>query len=226
MLTLGQKCRTNKLAHVLNRLVSGDEKQTLFHIFISRFQNRYDGIHRTTLYASIKTPYDILLLSVPIDEEIVRQTILSLMEANSYRVALHPLKITSERPLLEAASAGVCVVVSQNSYFQIEKDLLTMSKTFQEHIKPLVFIALDIVSAKYLRRLVDLKGYKILLWDNKTFWPLLKAIIPNQSKAVTTNEFEVGPSCTNDEDMWTYLKNSNAGSGESSLSTQSTGKLI
>ena len=49
------------------------------------------------------------------------------------------------------------------------------------------------------------KGYKILLWDTKSFWPSLKAIIPNMnklSKAVNN--------CNNEEDMWTYLKNSNA----------------
>ena len=111
---------------------------------------------------------------------------------------------------------------------------LPIAKSFQD--KPFVFIALDTASAKSLRRLVDLKGdinfcfvplkifnvsqfpvlsqclfiyifkgYKILLWDTKSFWPSLKAIIPNMnklSKAVNN--------CNNEEDMWTYLKNSNA----------------
>ena len=81
-----------------------------------------------------------------------------------------------------------------------------------------VFIALDTPAAKSLRRQVDLKGYKILLWDTKSFWPTLKATIPNQSKAVNHHP--------TDEDMWTYLKNSNAGSGESSLSTQSTDTML
>jgi len=195
----------------------------------SWFQRRYDGIHRSTLYGNIKTQYDILLWSSPIDEEFVRQTILSLMEANSFRVAFHPLKMASERlPRQgeEKCAACGCMVVSQASYFQIEQDLVPIAKSFQD--KPFVFIALDTASAKSLRRLVDLKGYKILLWDTKSFWPSLKAIIPNMnklSKAVNN--------CNNEEDMWTYLKNSNATSvsgacqsGDSSLSTQSTDTML
>ena len=123
--------------------------------FFRRFQRRYDGIYRNTLYGSIKTQYDILLMSIPIDEEFVRQTILSLMEANSYRVAFHSLKITSaaatsverrqQQPLIEAATASascVCVVVSQTSYFHCEDDLIPLSKLCQN--KPLgTYLTID-----------------------------------------------------------------------------------
>ena len=86
-------------------------------------------------------------MSIPLEEEFVRQTILSLMEANSYRVAFHSLKITSattsverrqQQPLVEAATASascVCVVVSQTSYFHCEDDLIPLSKLCQN--KPL-----------------------------------------------------------------------------------------
>ena len=123
-------------------------------LFFRRFQRRYDGIYRNTLYGSIKTQYDILLMSIPIDEEFVRQTILSLMEANSYRVAFHSLKITSaaasverrqQQPLIEAAAASascVCVVVSQTSYFHCEDDLIPLSKLCQN--KPLgMYLTID-----------------------------------------------------------------------------------
>ena len=97
-------------------------------------------------------------MSIPIDEEFVRQTILSLMEANSYRVAFHSLKITSaaatsverrqQQPLIEAATASascVCVVVSQTSYFHCEDDLIPLSKLCQN--KPLgTYLTIDSIN--------------------------------------------------------------------------------
>ena len=53
------------------------------------------------------------------------------MEANSFRVAFHPLKMASERlPRQgeEKCAACGCMVVSQASYFQIEQDLVPIGK--------------------------------------------------------------------------------------------------
>jgi hypothetical protein len=205
-----------------------------------RFQRRYGGIQRSTIYGTMikKTNrYDVLVFAAPVDEDFVRQTLVGLLEAQNYRVCLHPLRSeTAEKPPVEV-SASVCVVASQSSYIQKEAtrphddDLVVVSKLCRDHAKPLVFVALETATAKALRRLpAEMKATKVLLWDTKSFWPTLRSIIP--SPPTVSNSISPTKAVnhdTEDEDMWTYLKsssNKNNGSGDSSLSTQSTDTML
>ena len=230
---------------------SDHNKKTQLNYFLSiprifRFQRRYDGIQRSNIYGSIvngagrtaagaSAKYDILLVSAPVDEDFVNETLVNVLTSQNYRVGFHGLAATANSPRMVEHSGGVCVVASHESYIQNSpEELLTLSKACRDTSKPLVLIALDTTAAKTLRRIPvsELRSAKTLLWETKSFWPSWRSVFPPpppasnvraQNTAVAHPMISSPPSMAvkKDDDTWTYLKPT-SGSGESSLSTQST----
>ena len=157
------------------------------------------------------------------------------LEARNYKVSVYNGQ--SATPPVEA-SGGACVVVSRlSSYIQNnQEDLLTLSKLCHGHSRPLVLVALDTVAAKRLRRIPvsELRSNRTLLWDTKSFWAGWESVFPPPASPMPpASSPKTLMAVKKDEDVWTYLKQppsqtlmpgggGGPGSGDSSLSTQST----
>ena len=211
------------------------QQQNMNNCFLFRFQRRYDGIQRSNIYGSIvngtgrsSTKYDILLVSAPADEDFVNETLVNVLTSQNYRVGFHSLTSAATSPRNLEHCGGVCFVASHQSYIQNSpEDLLALSKVCRESSRPLVLIALDTTAAKTLRRIPvsELRSTKTLLWDTKSFWPSWRSVFPPPPPAMPPpHEMISSPpsmAVKKEDDTWTYLKPT-SGSGESSLSTQST----
>lgn len=183
----------------------------------SWFHAKYGSVQLTPVTGTRQPQnnYDVLVHSSPVDEEFVRQTIVSRVETSrspSLRVCVHSNKghTGSWQSLLDS-SATALVVVSQSYMQQNYSDISSLVDVCSKQKKPVILVALDSATSKDLKLL---KPTVLLLWDTKSFWPSLMSALPKAAN----NKYE--------EDMWTYLKAdaslSGGPSGDSSLSTQST----
>ena len=173
-------------------------------------------------------------MSTPADEEFVRGTFFGLLETQNYPNYHYHSILKGQRPPVETSGA-VCVVASSHSSYiqkpdEAENHLLTLCKLCRDLAKPLpVLVALDTLTTKTLRRIsaasADLRSVKILLWDTKSFWPSWRSMFPSPPMAVSPKP-SMAVNHKDEDEAWTYVKSNNHGSGDSSLSTQSTDTMM
>ena len=137
--------------------------------------------------------YDSLIIATPVDEEFVRQTVVTRIEASKksgYRihVSRHGSRIEDLRSCVDCA-ASVVVVASdlylQQNQKQQPSELSTVAEICcsdgsAKRPKPLMVIAMDSLAAKKVRQnFGSIKSSNILVWGSTDFWQKLVSKLPD-----------------------------------------------
>ena len=163
--------------------------------------------------------YDCLIHASPVDEEFVRQTIVTRLEAakrSPFRLCVYRHGTRTEDLRSGIDSSASVVVVASESYVQHPKtqaELASIADMCSDEAgkrgKMLLVIAMDNVTAKTIRRLLpSVKSTNVLVWGTSDFWQKLMFKLPDPLPCDNIN-IEHPASDGNkkyDDEMWTYLK--------------------
>ena len=184
--------------------------------------------------------YDCLIHASPVDEEFVRQTIVTRLEAakrSPYRMCVYRHGTRTEDLRSGIDCSASVIVVASDSYVQHPKTQAELSSIADicnndgKRGKTLLVIAMDAVTAKSVRRLLPaVKASNVLVWGTSDFWQKLMFKLPDPSCHSESLNVEVGTDGSDvdvvkkyDDEMWTYLKGAKV---ESSLLEPSSTSVV
>ena len=201
---------------------------SIFHSFNCRLHKKYgvriNKYHPTGMASNgSRFIYDCLIHASPVDEEFVRQTIVTRLEAakrSPYRMCVYRHGTRTEDLRSGIDCAASVVVVASDSYVQHPKTQAELSSIADicnddgKRGKTLLVIAMDAVTAKSARRLLPaVKASNVLVWGTSDFWQKLMFKLPDPSCNSESLNVDVGTGGSDvdvvkkyDDEMWTYLK--------------------